>query len=78
MISLTFLELTVSETYFTSFLDIFFIRDQNLNMSTEICNKLDAIKVRFKDLWTKFLNICHYSTMYQIFLIQIAFLALAE
>ena len=30
-------------------------------------------KVCFKNLWTKFWNCCHYLTMYQIFLIQIAF-----
>ena len=29
--------------------------------------------VRFKNLWTKFWNRCHYSTIYQIYLIQIAF-----
>ena len=30
------------------------------------------VKVRFKHVGTKFWNRCHYSTMYQIFLIQIA------
>ena len=33
---------------------------------------LNETKVRFKNLWTKFLNRCHYWTIRQIFLIQIA------
>ena len=33
----------------------------------------ENIEVRFKNLWIKFLNRRHYSAMYQIFAIQVAF-----